>query len=182
MPHSSRMTHRAAAAIAGLVAGGAVVYQIVQSLVNLAFSLVGFVSSPEYFASLVGGYANELFSVWIPMAVGVFLTLWRWVPIEATLSIGLVVARGALATGIGAIAVLVVLVSLRLRGAFSGTGSFFANTFPELPWTNVGQSLAMAVQGGLFALMGSLPLVVLGTVFVWMWGQRHSASAMLDEV
>jgi hypothetical protein len=128
-------------------------------------------------------WATELaLALGIPLvfAIGVFLCLWQVAPIAANLRLAHVVTRAALAAALGAACVWV----LRFL-----VGLVYVATTPELR-RDVAESLGGvtfdAFMDSLGNLVGLLPLVVLGAVFLWGWLQRHPPkqrlAGTLDEV
>lgn len=112
-------------------------------------------------------------------AIGVFLCLWQLAPIAGGLRLAHVVTRAVLAATVGAACLWV----FRFFAGF-----IHIATTPELrahPET-IGGAAFDALMDSLITLVGLLPLVVLGAVFLWGWLQRHPpkqvSKGTLDEV
>lgn len=159
-------------------------------------ALLGFISLQQVVG--VTGYLNELpgeqvalalagvgayiLSYVLPLCVGVFASLWLVAPIAARLPLASVVRRAALAAGAGALVAMIVRTVLYSADAFSGVGSFTGNSFPALPLERVAHELGSAFTGTLGTFLQLLPLVMLLSIFVWMWlARRPSRHAVLAD-
>ena len=154
---------------------------------NVAYRLIGgareafYDSSPGPDLGLI--WTAELaLALGLPLvfALGVFLCLWQVAPIVGGLRLAHVVTRAALAASLGALCVWI----LRFL-----VGLVEVATTPVLRREAVVAVPGVAFDGlmdSLGTLVGLLPLVVLGGVFLWGWLQRHppkvAPTGTLDEV
>jgi hypothetical protein len=184
------IVRRRGAAIAAVVAIGLAVLLVVQQYLE-AF-VVYLVTLPN----LAAGYDWNDFApsglrlalTLLPLAIGVFLSLWLLAPIAAELRMGHAIARAILAVGIGCTLGFIALAVVAIVGSVSITGALFGQSFPT-PVVN-GSSIAMGLGSALASaaiqFIEVAPLGVLGGVLAWNWLTRHPAkhpvSGMLDEV
>ncbi|MEO6826421.1 MAG: hypothetical protein ABI255_09085 [Microbacteriaceae bacterium] len=169
------------AAVTAVAVGVAILLQdLVQGLIGVVAWGTG---NSDFFAATIGyGLLTAL-----PFAIGYFISLWIIAPIAEELRIGHVVTRAILATGVGATVMFIVLAALAITGAFSIPGSLFANSLGGIfNFDAATGGLARALTSALTALVGLLPLGVLGGVLLWLWRKdhppRHPLSGLIDEV
>ncbi|MGV8884848.1 MAG: hypothetical protein ACOH1T_04570 [Microbacteriaceae bacterium] len=131
--------------------------------------------------------SNVMFTA-LPMAFGVFVSLWIIAPIADSLVLRFVVARSVLAGAIGGLMVFLVGLLAWFVVAVSQTGSLFGNSFPW-PVSSPAGLLAPvidAVTTSLSVFASTLPVALLAGVLLWMWlrgrDKPHNVSGILDEV
>jgi hypothetical protein len=155
----------------------AVVSVVIFGFVSLqhAVTLIGYLDGPpaEQVALALASTGGLIISYYLPFCLGVFASLWLAAPVVAELSLASVVRRASLAAGIGALLLLLVRTVHFSSDAFSGVGSFVGNSFPTLPLDRVVQELGYSFTAALGTFLQLLPLVILLSVFVWMWLARH---------
>ena len=120
----------------------------------------------------------------LPLAFGVFVSLWILAPIADELHLRFVVARSVLAAGVGTLLVFLVGIIAWFVVAVGEMGSVFGNSFP---WpSGVLDSLLQALVTALYVFVGTLPVVILGGVLLRNWlrerDEPHEVSGILDEV
>jgi hypothetical protein len=166
-----------------LTALGVLAFLVTQ---NVAFRLIGSARTAVYGGSLgtdLGtAWATEFASLFggpLFFAAGVFLCLWQVAPIAPNLRLAHVVTRALLATAIGAACYWIFeffagLIFMAVNGLWEQVGDVFGGVAFD------------ALMDALGALVGWLPLVILGAVFLWGWLQRHppknAVKGTLDEV
>ncbi len=110
----------------------------------------------------------------LPLSIGVFFALWQLAPIVPELRLAHVLTRGALATAIGMLLIIAVVVIWEVAGALMGA-TFFANSFPDLASAFRGAWIAIlqGVTGAFRTFVLDVPIVLLAVVLLWGWQQRH---------
>lgn len=139
---------------------------------------------PDLTALLWLGAGQELLLVAVPLAFGVFVSLWILAPIADELHLRFVVARSVLAAGVGTLLVFLVGIITWFVIAVGESGSLFGNSFP---WpSGVLEALLQALVTALSVFVATLPVVILGGVLLrnWLRGrdEPHEVSGILDEV
>ena len=162
------------AQVAAVVGGAVLAYLIVQQVVFT----VGYVTGLPFdqVLKMLSSTGGLMFSQYLPFSVGVFVSLWLIAPIApiaAEASLAKTLKRSVLAAGIGAAVVVIVRTVIGSAGAFSGVGSFFANSFPTLPIDSIAWAFGHGIQAGLASFVQVLPLVILVGVLAWMWLAKH---------
>jgi hypothetical protein len=166
-----------------LTALGVLAFLVTQ---NVAYQLIGTARAAMYGGSpgpdLGAAWALELASLLggpLFFALGVFVCMWQVAPIAPSLRLAHVVTRALLATAIGAAFYWLFrfgadLIYLAVDGLLYRQ--------PDI----IGGVAFDAGMDSLSALVGWLPLVILGAVFLWGWLQRHppkqAVKGTLDEV
>jgi len=179
----AKALQRPGALPAFLTALGVLAFLVTQ---NVTFRLIGTARDAMYGGTLGpdfgAAWATELASLLggpLFFAIGVFLCLWQIAPIAPSLRLAHVVTRALLATVIGAAGYWLFrffadVIFLAFQGVLYRQ--------PDV----IGSVAFGATMDSLRALVGWLPLVVLGAVFLWGWLQRHplkhAVKGTLDEV
>lgn len=169
------------------------------------FTLVGFIGMGAYAGQSSSSGLDELTQLtlvadyWqgalssvlltsLPLAFGVFVSLWILAPIADSLVLRFVIARSVLAGAIGSVLVFLVSIIAWFIAAVNQTGSLFGNSFPW-PVSSVAGLLAplfSALTSASSTFVLTLPGVVLAGVLLWMWlrgrDEPHNVSGILDEV
>jgi hypothetical protein len=111
----------------------------------------------------------------LPLAAGVFLSLWLLAPVAAELRLFHIIMRSILAVGIGSTLVFVV-------SALTATIALLVDQDSD----RIPLALGLALQSALSTLISALPLGILAGVLAWVWltarPPKHQVSGMLDEV
>lgn len=175
------------ALIAAIVALGVgvvlVAQQYLQSLITLIATLP-YMDPPGFYLPSPGAVIVSF----LPLVIGVFLSLWLLAPVAAELRVGHVVARSILAVGVGCTLVFVALGIVAIVGSVSFTGAIFGSSFPTpaVSGASIASGLGSALAQALIRFVEVAPVGVLGGVLAWIWLTRHPAkhpvSGMLDEV
>lgn len=157
--------------VAAVVGGVALVYLIIE---QVAFT-VGYVAGLPFdqVLMMMSSIGGSLLGLHLPFCVGVFASLWLVAPIVREASLASTLRRSVVAAGIGAAVVVLVRTATSSAEAFSGVGSFFANSFPSLPLDSVAWAFGHGIQAGLASFVQVLPLVMLVAVLAWMWLAKH---------
>ena len=181
MPRSlSKNLRRRGALPALTVPLGLAAWFVLASLVEIAFDFL--VQGPDAVENLQR-IPLLLLEKGVPLLVGVFLSLWMIAPIAGELQLRFVIARAALATGVGAVLSAIVgavMGLLQLAPMYSLLfGPVGAAASPIMMLRGV-------VTSGVSTWLYHLPLVVLAGVFLWLWLRdrepKHPVAGMLDEV
>lgn len=173
-----------AAGVFGFLVARALVYGIGTTIywVTSGVPSSGSNSYPEAVALTWQGGLAGILDTALPLAVGIFLGLWR-LPIRGDLRMAQVVGRGAVATALGAVLVGAVQVAIRLSNQSTppgvGTGGLYNLTPLDI------QPIYL-VLSALSNTVVYLPLVVLAAVLLWIWLRRDrptaSVNGAVDEV
>lgn len=124
----------------------------------------------EYAASVLQGVWIAALTTALPMAVGVFVSLWLLAPIGAVLRLGHVIARGLLATAAGAALTLVVGFVVLVGRAVGALRPWFGSSFDSNgSLREFGPGLLSAVTQALTTAVQLAPLVTLAVVLLWTW-------------
>ncbi|WP_294179960.1 hypothetical protein [uncultured Schumannella sp.] len=186
-----RALQRRGALQALLVAAGVFAALLAQ---GLALGFIGSVS----LVGVPGQTGDSLVYLWtgqlqgsvlgaLPLSIGVFFSLWQLAPIVPELRLAHVLTRGALATAIGMLLIIAVVVVGQVAGALAGA-TFFGNSFPDLggPFRAAWFSILQGVTGAFRSFVLDVPIVLLATVLLWGWQQRHppknELAGALDDV
>ena len=171
MAARSRSTRRgalSAAVVTGVVLGAILIQQVlVGMMVMVRAASFGAPASEVFAASTITTLTSAGVST-VPLAIGVFVSLWQIAPIASQLRIGHVLSRSMLAAGVGALlAFLVSSVVGVISDLFVYRGSIFdggATSFAQqVPFT-VGSGLITALS----TFVTALPLVALAAVLLWI--------------
>ena len=121
----------------------------------------------------------------LPVALGVFASLWMVAPVAGELAMRFVVARAVLATGCG---IVLYIVAQFAKSGYEYFAAGFNPALDAIPgnalqlWTQFGYALT----NGITFFFATLPLVVLGVVLLWLWlrnrDPKHPVYGILDEV
>lgn len=159
---------------AAVTAAGVFAVALAQDAVLAIVSLVGSISYAgqglTYVGTIISQSATDTVVTSLPLAVGVFLSLWQFAPIDGSLRLAHVIARSLLAAGIGGLAAFVVagLVNTgrTLVGGleFAYTGGLGGGPFGDL----LGAAF-LALQSAAVTLVDTAAVVVLGGVLLWLW-------------
>jgi hypothetical protein len=168
-----------------LIAASAILVWFV--LTNVIASL----ASTVFYAGGFAGFFPALLSVFltsVPLALGVFVSLWAIAPISDELGLPFVLTRAALAAACGVVLADVVTIVLAFFGSLSATGSVFGNSFP-IPSFNGGTFVSTLLGTLAYAIpyfLSTLPIVVLACVFLWLWLRDHpreyAVAGIIDDV
>lgn len=138
---------------------------------RVSFGAAAFEPSPWLPDYIVGPFL----SVSIPLAVGVFVSLWLLAPVSEELTLRFVLTRGALAAVVGSLLVLIVAVFVSLVYAFGTAGSqggiVFGVQFFNIRDFAHGVVGAGGTAAGTF--VSTIPLVLFATVLEWLWLRAH---------
>ena len=171
MAARSRSTRRgalSAAVVTGVVLGALLIQQVlVGTLVLVRAASFGAPAGEVFTASAITTLTSSGVST-VPLAIGVFVSLWQIAPIGSQLGIGHVLSRSMLAAGVGALlAFLVSSVVGVISDFFVYRGRIFdggATSFAQqVPFT-VGSGLITALS----TFVTALPLVALAAVLLWI--------------
>jgi hypothetical protein len=143
-----------------MVAVALLALQTVQTLLSIAANGGLFARGADLFWQFVPGAGGTIIWAHLPFAIGVLLTLWLVRPVTATTPLGAVIGRGAIAAVGGA--VVVVVVQLALIAVTSSSGS----------------RVLFAAVGAFGALIKGIPLVVLGTILLWILLRRRRGTPL----
>lgn len=168
-------------ALAALVTAAAVAVILVgQSLLRegTGFLLLPltFTPSPDVQMSMSRiDWLPTYLAVYLPFAIGFFLSLWLVAPMAEELRIGHVITRAILATGIGATLVFVVGSVLGIIASLSGLPIIPSQGEAPIP-----QQLGYALYSALSLLITLLPLGVLAGVLLWHWRRTHPVDYAIE--
>lgn len=174
-----------------LAAAGVAIILLAQFIASIVISIGSFVRSSavgeSYYgdiSSMIGQWttsgAQMILATILPTAIGVALVFLLLLPLVASLSVAQVLLRSVVASAGGAAAVFVVGVVLALFQGVRSLGPLFGNSFPgfdtsgEVLW-----GIGSAIDGALYQLFTTIPVVALVAVLVWLWLRRGPAYATL---
>lgn len=167
------------------VAGGVFAALVAQ------FVLLGFVATltnvgigpvdPTAIGYVWAGQAQGIAFTALPLAAGVFLSFWLLAPITADLGLGALALRSVLATAVGALLVIAVVVLVAFASSIGGV-RFFGDSFPDLGYAarSAWFAVVAGVGGALRAVVIDLPIVVLAAALLRMRRQRRPRSEPRD--
>jgi hypothetical protein len=151
-----------------LVTGaGVVAVLLAQSLVSAIVGMLAFVFSSIPFE----GVGYSLLVEFLPVGIGVFVSLRYIAPIGAANSLLSTVLRSAVALGVGA--VIVFIVALIVTQSFRPNGPLFGDSFPGLSLGGLPQAFYSAI--GVFVQL--IPLAVLAGILQRLWLAKHPVRA-----
>lgn len=169
-----------------VTAGGILAVLLVQALLLL---LVNLVKTAAYLApsgepgNSVGSWVGDVlaqlvgdsFTAAIPFAAGVFLSLWRLLPITADLRLASAAARAIVAAVVGGLAAVAASVLVAIALGLSGVVPFLGDVAGGIvrAGSDIWLSVLSAVLGSLSALILNIPLVLLAGLLLWGWLRRH---------
>ena len=177
----SRRDPRTAAYAAGLVLA-VLVAQHLAHIVNTLSTWGG--ELPMLFIM----HGLQLLILGLPLALGVFLSLYLIAPVLAEHRMAQVVARSFAAAGIGAAAVFVASFLAELMRPLSEV-NWFANSLNGLAGAlaqSGNYAIVSAAGQAINSFIDAAPVVVLAGVCLWFWltkrPAQHPAEGILDEV
>jgi hypothetical protein len=124
----------------------------------------------------------------IPVALGIFVSLWAIAPVSHELELRFVLTRAALAALAGSILAAIVDIVFSLFSAIHLPQYWFSNTFSAGGFE--GGMFLNSVIGSLIGIVtgtiGLFPLVGLVVVLLWLWLRDHpreyEISGLIDEL
>jgi hypothetical protein len=157
------------------LASGLVVLAVslVQNVLNAVITQLTFLGSSDVPAwQWWAGYATQFATSAVPLAIGVFLSVWFIAPIGPDLHIAHVITRSVLAAAVGG--ALVFVVSVVTNGFSLVTNGLMGQIrIPVVEGDQFLQALGFSasIAGGQFVMV--TPLVILVGVLLRMWLERH---------
>ena len=164
--------------VAALVATSVFVVLFLQSVLIALVAILVAVSSDGFSLNGMDRVAVSYLGVAAPFAVGVFVSLWLIAPIDGARRLPHVCARSILAAVVGSLCLLGVTVLLGTYNAISFSGHWSINLLAGFRFSVAEVSFAIT-NGSTLALqsfVGSLPLVMLAAIMLWIWSGRHPHS------
>ena len=167
-PRTTRRGALSAAIVTAVVLVALIVGQLLLGTVTLVQGASFGVAPGPLFQGAVMSVLSTAGLSTVPLAIGVFLSLWQVAPIGSDLRVGHVLARSTLAAGIGAMLALIVssiggVVQLIMRDPASVFGRPESVLAQQVPF-----ALGFAVVTALEAFVAALPLVALGALLLWI--------------
>jgi hypothetical protein len=140
--------------------------------------------SRDYGPIAFGELASSIGFSALPFAFGVFVSLWIIAPVAGELEMRFVIARAVLAAGCGA--VLSILGGfIEFLGDYFTYGTWGYGNLPGVAG-EVWMNFVYGIAGGISNFFVTLPLVMLGIGFLWLWlrnrDPKHPVYGILDEV
>lgn len=187
MPRSlTRNLRRRGALPAFIVAAAIAAWLVLVSLANIALDLLASLpfdapdasaDAARRLALLPAGIATDV----LPQVLGIFVSLWILAPVAGSLQLRFVIARAALAAGVGAAFSVVVHIVVAMVGLLV---RWWAGSFG---WGNpAADAVVSEVTRGVSLWLNFLPIVVLAVVFLWLWLRdrepKHPVAGIIDEV
>lgn len=177
-------------AVTGALVGAAIlVLGVLQTLVQLLYTLGSGFTGVYDLVPLWAGVPARILLVAVPFAVGYFLSLWIIAPIAEELRLPHVVTRAVLATGVAATVCFIVAGVVGVIAAFWVDGSLYTQSLPSVlgfSGQNAANALGSAFVGALTTFVANLPLGILAGVLLWLWRKDHPPrrplSGLIDEV
>jgi hypothetical protein len=118
------------------------------------------------------GYAVQFGTVAVPLSIGVVLSLWFIAPIGPDLHVMHVITRSILATGVGAVLVLLTTMVTSAASQIT-TGLLGQIRLGQIAGDHLSQSLGFAIATAGQQFLTVAPLVILVGVLLRMWLERH---------
>lgn len=177
-------------AVTGALVGAAiVVLGVLQTLVQLLYTVVPGSTGLYDLVPLWSGVLMRILLVALPFAVGYFVSLWIIAPIAEELRLPHVVTRAVLATGVAATVCFIVAGVVGVIASFWLDGSLYTQSLPSalgFSAHNAANALWAALVGALTSFVANLPLGILAGVLLWLWRKDHPPrrplSGLIDEV
>lgn len=153
---------------------------------NIVTDIVGLITYAPYLGSEAWGFSlGYTLALALPIATGMFLSLWLVAPIAGELTIGPVITRAILALGIGVSLFFIVQCVGAIADAVTVRGSILT-WMPYFDGATAVSGLGGALTGALRTLVTMLPLGVLAGILLWNWRKSHPSrrplSGLIDEV
>jgi len=155
---------------------------------SLLASVIGWIGSTFYQRVSFGAAAfddvpgwqpyvfDAFLKVTLPLAIGVFVSLWLIAPLAAELTVRFVITRGLLASAAGTVLVLVVAIVVDFI-TMLGFG-FDIRGFAH--------SVIVAIGTAVDVFIYTTPIVALAAVLLWLWLREHpreyEVSGLIDEL
>jgi hypothetical protein len=151
-----------------VTAAGVFAVLLAQSVVS---AIVGILAFGLQSGSPFQGFGYSLLIEFLPVGIGVFVSLRYVAPIGAANSLLSTVLRSAVALGAGV--VIVFIVALIVTQSFRPNGPLFGDSFPGLSLGGLPQAFYSAI--GVFVQL--IPLAVLAGILQRLWLAKHPVRA-----